>query len=326
MAVNEAIFDEERWQYIEPQRGIPTRIWRGLLTFAKRKPLGAFGGVLILTPVLACVFGPGFTINPFFWTFGLINVPVTFPQLTPFDYDEYTLGQDVLVPPNGTHPFGTDHLGRDLFSRLLYGGRLSFAIGWSVFAISSVMSLSLTIICAYYIRTVDLIMQRVIEIVGFLPDLILIITLFSIYGANPITLILTLGILRGFDTGRVLRSVIIGVKALPFIEAAKTLGATDMRVIRRHIIPQIAYLIIVNATGALASVLLVESGLAILGFGLDPNYPTLGNLLNNSRQYLRVAPHLAIFPGLFIFMLLLGARLLGDALRDVLDPRLRGSR
>ncbi|MPZ47939.1 MAG: ABC transporter permease subunit [Dehalococcoidia bacterium] len=311
-----AITDAERWEDIPKVYSLPQKIWRGLAFFVRRKPLGAFGAVLLLTPVIASIFGPGFS---------LIG-PIEFPRLTPYGYNEYELNKDILLNPSLTHPMGTDHLGRDLFSRLLYGGRLSFAIGWSVYALSSLMSISLTIISAYYIRTVDLLLQRVVEIVNFLPDIILIITLFSIYGANPITLILTLAVLRGFDTGRVLRSVVIGVKTMPFIEAAKTLGASDGRIIRKHIFPQIAYLIIVYATGALASAVLIESGLAILGVGLDPTYPTFGNLLNGSRQYLRTAPHLALFPGLVIFMLLLGARLLGDALRDVLDPRLRGSK
>jgi peptide/nickel transport system permease protein len=290
-------------------------MWRGFATFCRRKPLGAFGLFLLLTPVMASIFGPGINLGP-----------IHIPSLVGYQYNDYVLGKDVLQGPSLSHPFGTDHLGRDVLARLLYGGRLSLFIGWSVFAISHMISIPFTIVCAYYIRTVDLIGQRIVEIVRFLPDLILIITLFSIYGATPLTLILTLGVLRGFDTSRVLRSVVIGVKALPFIEAAKTLGASDGRIILRHVMPQISYLIIVNATGSLASVVLVESGLAILGFGLNPSYPTYGNMLNGSRQYLRVAPWLAIFPGMAIFCLLLGSRLLGDALRDVLDPRLRGSR
>jgi peptide/nickel transport system permease protein len=306
---------EGNWDYVAPPPSTPVKILRGLLFFIKRKPLGAFGAVLLLTPVMLSVFGPGLNIGP-----------IHLPALVGYRYNEYTLGQDILLGPSASHPMGTDHLGRDLLSRLAYGGRWSFFIGWSVYFLSSTMSITLTIISAYYIRTVDLLLQRLVEIVNFLPDLIMIITLFSIYGANPYTLILTLAVLRGFDTGRVLRSVVIGVKGLPFIEAAKVIGASDGRVIRRHILPQVAYLIIVYATGALASAVLVESGLAILGVGLDPTYPTFGNLLNESRQYLRIAPHLAIFPGMIIFMLLLGARLLGDALRDVLDPRLRGSR
>jgi peptide/nickel transport system permease protein len=289
---------------------LSTRIVRGIRVFARRKPLGFAGGILLLFPILAAIILPG--VGPL-------------PSILKYGYQEYTLGQDILLAPSGEHFFGTDHLGRDLFSRLLYGSRLSYMIGFSVFAISSTMSITLTILCAYYIRTVDLILQRVIEVVGYLPDLILIITLFSIYGASPLTLILTLGILRGFDTGRILRSLVISVRGMPYIEAAKSLGATDRRIILRHILPQIGFLIIVQTTNGLASAVLVESGLAILGFGLDPTYPTLGNLLNGSRQYLRVAPWLALFPGLTIFMLLLGARLLGDALRDVLDPRLRGS-
>jgi peptide/nickel transport system permease protein len=294
---------------------LPLRAFRGLATFARRKPLGAFGAVILIVPVLAAIILPGFDIGP-----------LHFPSLLKYRYNEYVLGQDQYQGPSWKHLMGTDQIGRDLFSRLLYGSRLSYFIGWSVFAISSVMSVSLTLVSAYYIRSVDLILQRIIEIIGHLPQLILIVALFSIYGAKPLTLILTLAVLRGFNTSRILRSVVIQVRTLPFIESARAIGATDGRIILRHVLPQVGYLIIVNATGGLAAAVLAESGLAILGVGLDPSYPTFGNLLNGSRQYLRVAPWLALFPGFTIFLLLLGARLLGDALRDVLDPRLRGSR
>jgi peptide/nickel transport system permease protein len=289
------------------------RIYSGLVSFGRRKPLGMFGGILLLIPVLASVFLPGLDL-------GLFQLP----RVVKYKYDYYQLGQHILEGPSWDHPFGTDQLGRDLMSRLFFGSRMSYIIGWSVFLISSVISTSLTVVSAYYIRTVDLIMQRVIEIIGFLPDLILLIALFSIYGATPVTLILTLGILNGINTGRVLRSVVIGVQAMPYIEAARSIGASDKRIILKHVLPQVGYLIIVTSTGALAGAILAESGLAILGFGLSPTYPTFGNLLNDSRQYLRAAPWLAIFPGLALFMVLLGSRLLGDALRDVLDPRLRG--
>jgi peptide/nickel transport system permease protein len=302
----------EQWLR-DQKRSVPARIVGGLVSFARRKPLGAFGAMLILVPVFLAIFGPGISIGP-----------ITIPGITQ-DYRAYSLGEDVLVGPSSEHIMGTDAIGRDLFARLVYGARWSFIIGGSVFVISSSISVTMTIVSAYFIRSADLILQRVIEIINFLPDLILIISLFSIYGATPITLILTLGVLRGFDTSRVLRSLVISVRGMPFVEAARSLGATDGRIIRRHILPQVAFFIIVAATGQLAAAVLVESGLAILGFGLDPNYPTFGNLLNASRQFLRSAPHLAIFPGLVIFMILLGSRLLGDALRDVLDPRLRGS-
>jgi peptide/nickel transport system permease protein len=302
----------EQWQRDE-KRSILTKIVSGLWSFCRRKPLGAFGGLLLLLPVILAIFGPGVSLGP-------LHIPGIMQ-----DYRDYELGKDVLIGPSKEHLMGTDAIGRDLFARLVYGARLSFFIGWSVFFISSTISTTLTIVSAYYIRTADLIIQRLVELFSFVPDLILIIAIFSIYGATPMSLILTLGFLRGFDSSRILRSLVISVRAMPFIEAAKSLGASDMRVIRRHVLPQIAFLIIVTATGGLANAVLVESGLAILGFGLDPNYPTFGNLLNASRQFLRSAPHLALFPGLVIFMLLLGSRLLGDALRDVLDPRLRGS-
>lgn len=302
----------EGWQ-TEQQRAWPARILRALVTFARRKPLGAAGGVLVLTPLAAAIFLPGFDL-------GIIQLP----NLLPYHHNHYVLGQDVLLSPSLDHPFGTDDRGRDLFSRLIYGSRLSFLIGFGVFLIATTMSTTLTMLSAYYIRTVDLVLQRIVEIIGFLPDLVLIIALFSIYGATPITLIITLGVLSGFNTGRVLRSLVIGVKGQPFIEAAKSIGAGDSRIIVRHVLPQVAFWIIVAATTGVSQAIVVESGLAILGIGIDPSYPTLGNLLNSSRLFLRDAPWLALFPGLIIFMVLLGSRLLGDALRDVLDPRLRG--
>lgn len=294
-------------------RSLPMRVGGSLATFARRKPLGAFGALLVLFILCASFLLPGLDL-------GVVETP----KLIRYTPTEAELGQDILVGPSSDHLMGTDHLGRDTFSRLLVGIRTSLLIGGSVFAISITLSTLLTLFTAYYIRTVDLIMQRIFEVVAFLPDLILIVAIFSIFGAKPLPLILTLGLLRGVDTSRVLRSVIIGIRGLPYIEAAKSLGASDKRVILKHVFPNVAFLIIISATGAIALALVIEAGLAILQIGIDPNTPTIGNLLNGSRNYFRTAPHLAIFPGLALFGLLLGFRLLGDALRDVLDPRLRG--
>lgn len=197
-------------------------------------------------------------------------------------------------------------------------------IGGAVFAISIVLSTFLTLFSAYYVRTVDLIMQRVFEVVSFLPELILIVAMLSIFGATPLALILILGVLRGFNDSKVLRSLVFSVRAQPYIEAAKTVGASSNRIITRHIFPNVAYFLVITATNAVAVALVIESGLAILGIGVDPNTPTIGNLLESSRDHFRVAPYLAVIPGLALFALLLGLRLLGDALRDVMDPRLRG--
>ncbi|HXH22118.1 MAG TPA: ABC transporter permease [Dehalococcoidia bacterium] len=291
---------------------IPTNLYR----FTRRKPLGAFGGFLVLLLLVMAVTGGGLS--------AIVNRDM--PSIAPYHYNEYKLGQDRLKGPSSEHWFGTDEFGRDVFSRLLYGAGVSVTIGVGVFALSTTLSTFLTMISGYYVTSVDLILQRFIEIFGVLPDLIILISLMAIYGASPLTFVLTLGILNGINTSRVLRSVIIGLRGMPYIEAAKAIGATDKRILRHYILPNVFYLIIVGATGGISGAIQAEAGLAIIGVGLNPNFPTWGTMLNASRELLRVAPWLAIFPALMLAMTIFGFRLLGDALRDVLDPRLRGSR
>jgi len=303
-----------------PEPGFPASWLQGIWKFTRRKPLGAFGGVLVVVLLVFAAFGAGFTI-PF------INLHV--PRIAPYYYNDYDLlkvRDTKLQGPSLSHIMGTDQLGRDVFSRLLYGARLSVSMGLGVFFISTILSTTLTLTSAYYIRTVDLIMQRVIEVIRFLPELILLIALFSIYGGTPLTFILTLGVINGVNTSRVLRSIVIGLRGMPFIESAKAIGASDKRVILSHILPNVMYYIIVSATQAVAGAIVAEAGLAIIGFGISPTYPTWGNMMNASREFLRVAPWLAIFPAMMIALTIFGFRLMGDALRDVLDPRLRGSR
>lgn len=290
------------------------RALSAVVTFSRRKPLGAFGAVLFMIPVLAAFLLPGLDL-------GVVELP----RVIKYSAEDYTLGTGVLESPSSDHWMGTDVRGRDLFARLLMGTRMSFILGGSIFAISIVMSTAIVLFSAYYVRTVDLVAQRMVEIFAFLPDLILLVALFSVFGADPLTFVLTVGLLRGVDTSRILRSLVIQVRSLPFIEAARSIGATNNRIILHHVFPQVFFLIILQVTSGIAIALLIEAGLQVLGFGIV-NTPTLGNLLNGSRQYLRTAPWLAIAPGMVLFMVLLGARLLGDALRDVLDPRLRGSR
>jgi peptide/nickel transport system permease protein len=291
---------------------IPVNLYR----FARKKPLGAFGGFLILILLFMAITGGG--LEPLF------NRPL--PSIAPYHYNEYTLGRDRLVGPSSNHWFGTDQLGRDLFSRILYGAGLSLFIGIATFSISTTLSTTITLVSGYYVTSVDLILQRFIEVFGVLPDLIILISLMAIYGATPWTFVLTLGVLNGINTSRVLRSVVIGLRGQPFIEAAKAIGADDKRILLKYILPNVFFLIIVGATAGVSGAIAAEAGLAIIGFGLDPTFPTWGTLLNNSREFLRIAPHLAIFPAFMLAMTIFGFRLLGDALRDVLDPRLRGSR
>lgn len=292
------------------------RVPINLYKFARRKPLGAFGGFLIAILFFLAITGGG--------TEPLFNRSM--PSIAPYHYNEYELGRNRLASPSSQHWFGTDQLGRDLFSRIIYGAGLSLFIGVTTFAISTSLSTTITLVSGYYVTSVDLILQRFIEVFGVLPDLIILISLMAIYGATPWTFVLTLGVLNGINTSRVLRSVVIGLRGQPFIEAAKSIGADDKRILLKYILPNVFFLIIVGATAGVSGAIIAEAGLAIIGFGLDPTFPTWGTLLNNSREYLRVAPHLAVFPGIMLAMTIFGFRLLGDALRDVLDPRLRGSR
>lgn len=292
------------------------RVPGNLVKFAKNKPLGAFGGILVVMLLFLAFAGGGLT--------GIIERDM--PSIAPYRYDEYKLGQDKLEGPSSTHLFGTDELGRDVFSRLLYGAGVSLTIGIGVFLLSTTLSTAITMVSGYYVTSIDLVLQRFIEIFGVLPDLIILISLMAIYGANPLTFVLTLGVLGGINTSRVLRSVIIGIRGMPYVEAAKSIGASDRRIMIHYILPNVFFLIIVSATSSISGAITAEAGLAVIGFGLNPSFPTWGTMLNASRELLRVAPWLAIFPAMMLALTIFGFRLLGDALRDVLDPRLRGSR
>jgi peptide/nickel transport system permease protein len=308
-----------------PERSILRRMPSTLWKFTRRKPLGAFGALLVFVLCLMALGGGGLSqvgikIPSLYETvFGAVGLPH-------YGYNAYVLGKHKLEGPSWQHWFGTDQLGRDVFSRIMYGAGVSIYLGIGVLIISTALSTSLTLISGYYVTTVDLVLQRVVEIFHVVPQFILIIALFGIYGGTPTTLLLTLGILGGFSTSRILRSLVIGIRGQPYIEATKSIGASDMRILMRHVLPNVFYLIIVSATGAVSAVIATEAGLAIIGIGLDPTFPTWGNLLNASREQLRVAPWLALAPAGVLAMSIFGFRLLGDALRDVLDPRLRGSR
>jgi peptide/nickel transport system permease protein len=323
VAIQETLRLEHEPEIFAPERPLPLRIPSGLVKFTRRKPLGAFGALLVLVLCLMALGGGGLSqvginIPSLYQTvFGWIGLPN-------YGYNEYVLGKHKLEGPSWDHWFGTDQLGRDVFSRIMYGAGVSMYLGIGVLLISTAISTSLTLVSGYYVTSVDLVLQRVIEIFHVVPQLILVIALFGIYGGTPTTLLLTLGVLGGFSTSRVLRSVVIGIRGQPYIEATKAIGAGDKRILLRHILPNVFYLIIVSSTGAVSGVIATEAGLAIIGIGLDPSFPTWGNMINAARDQMRVAPWLEIAPAAVLAMSIFGFRLLGDALRDVLDPRLRG--
>jgi peptide/nickel transport system permease protein len=296
------------WETLRPAPppALPVRVGKGLIKFCRKKPLGALGGAIVLLLLFAAVFGP---------------------FVAPYRYDEYQLGRRTrLQPPSAEHLMGTDQLGRDVFSRLLYGARISVFIGLGVVLISTVLSTTISVVSGYYVTSIDLVLQRVLEIWIAMPDLIILIALMGIYGANPLTLVLTVGILRGLGGSRLLRGMVIQLRGAPYVEAARACGASDTRILVHHILPNIFFLIVVGATAGVAGAIAAEAGLAVLGFGISPTYPTWGVMIQASREFLRTAPWMAIFPVMALSLVIYGFGLLGDALRDVVDPRLRGGR
>ena len=284
------------------------RLWRGLIRFCRTKPLGAFGAVIVIM-LVAMAFFPGIFTNQ--------N-----PNPSPPPLAERYEG------PSVSHWFGTDNFGRDMYTRLVYGARTSITIGFGVVLISSVLAALLGVVSGYFGGWADMLIQRLVDIGIALPGLIFIILVVTTLQNLPVTLriIMPVGILVALGSSRVIRGAAISAKQNQYVEAARVIGATDKRIIARHVLPNVMAVVIVGASIQIGGAVLVESALSFLGYGIPPPTPSWGRMLNESRQQLSNYPHLVIFPTLAIFLTVYSFNMLGDALRDVLDPRLRGSR
>ncbi len=289
-------------------RPLPFRVLTGIRQFVVRKPLGALGGFIILMMVSAAAL-----------TFlGLAD------NITGYRYDHQVLS-DRLQGASWEHKLGTDQLGRDMFSRLFYGSKVSITIGFLAVAISQSIAATVGIVSGYYGGKFDFIFQRVVDIWQALPGLVALIFLISVFGVSQLILVLAIGVLAAPGASRVIRGATLGIRNNQYIEAATVLGASDFRIIMRHILPNVMHIIIIGASVSIGAAVLVESTLAFLGFGLPPPFPTWGRMLNNAREY-TTHPMLAIWPGLALTITVFAFNVFGDALRDVWDPRLRGSR
>ena len=293
---------------LQPQPSGAVRLRRGLIRFCRTKPLGAFGAVIVIM-LVAMAFFPGIFTNQ--------N-----PNPSPPPLAERYEG------PSVSHWFGTDNFGRDMYTRLVYGARTSITIGFGVVLISSVLAALLGVVSGYFGGWADMLIQRLVDIGIALPGLIFIILVVTTLQNLPVTLriIMPVGILVALGSSRVIRGAAISAKQNQYVEAARVIGATDTRIIARHVLPNVMAIVIVGASIQIGGAVLVESALSFLGYGIPPPTPSWGRMLNESRQQLSNYPHLVIFPTLAIFLTVYSFNMLGDALRDVLDPRLRGSR
>ena len=280
------------------RNGFFSRLWRD-------KPLGAVGGVVLLLFVLCGVFA------------GFIS-PYEFNEIAPADR---------LQAPSLAHWFGTDNLGRDVLSRCLYGAQLSVIIGCSGAALATLISGLVGIISGYFGGKVDMLVQRLVDAWMSFPDLIVLIVVVSVLGPGMLQIIGTLGLLLGIGGSRIVRSAVVSVREHMYVHAAQSTGASSLRILWRHVLPNVMPPIIVLFTTRVGSVILAESGLAFLGLGVPPPAPTWGSMLSGSgRTYMFQGPWLALAPGLCLTAVVYATNVFGDALRDLLDPRMRGSR
>jgi peptide/nickel transport system permease protein len=271
----------------------------------RTKPLGAAGGVVFLIFLFCGVFAD-------------FLAPYGMNEISPINR---------LKPPSLEFPFGTDNLGRDMLSRCLYGAQLSVIIGLSAATLATVVSVVIGILTGYLGGKTDMVTQRFVDAWMSFPDLIILIVVVSVLGPGMIQIIGTLGLLLGIAGSRIIRSAVVSVRENMYVHAAQSIGSTTGRILWRHILPNILPPIIVLFTTRVGAVILAESGLSFLGLGVPPPAPTWGGMLSGGgRTYMFQGPWLALAPGLCLTVVVYATNVFGDALRDLLDPRLRGSR
>ncbi len=251
----------------------------------------------------------------------LALLSVLAPLVSPYDPEKTAL---LLIhePPSIAHPFGTDGIGRDLATRILYGGRVSLAVG--VLAMTVAISLGTLIggIAGFYGRWIDATLMRLVDVMFSFPRLFLLIIISALFrGMSPATIIVALGLLSWMTTARLVRASFLSLKEREFVTAAHCVGARDRRIIWRHILPNSLAPIIVAATLGVAGAIITESTLSFLGLGIQPPTPSWGNMLEDATDELNRAPWTGVFPGLVIFLAVVSINFIGDGLRDALDPR-----
>ena len=272
------------------------------LRFAREKPLGTIGGVIIL---------------------GLLVMAVFADRIAPYAYDESIAR---MKPPSARFWMGTDNLGRDIWSRVVYGARISVTVGFATVALATLIATAIGISSAYVGGAYDIVVQRVVDAWMSFPGLVIVLSLMAALGPGLLNLILALSVLGAAGASRVIRGSTLSLMQNPYIEAARAIGAGHARVILCYVLPNVMATILILATIGLGTVILAEAGLSFLGFGIPPPYPSWGGMLSGSgRTFMYYAPWMALFPGVAISLAVFGFNMLGDALRDVLDPRLRGS-
>lgn len=269
------------------------------------KPLGAAGGTIFVAFLLCGIFA---------------NV------LAPYGANDTNV-LNRLAAPSLEYPMGTDYVGRDVLSRVLIGGQLSMIVGFAAAALATVVSVILGVLSGYFKGWVDLVIQRMVDAWMTFPGLVLLIVVISVTGPGLPQIVVILGLQYGIAGSRIVRGAVISVREHMYVHAARSIGAGTAHTLIRHVLPNIMPVVIVLFTTRVGAVILAEAGLSFLGLGVPPPQPTWGGMLAGSgRAYMYVGPWLALAPGLCLTVVVFSVNIFGDALRDLLDPRMRGLR
>jgi peptide/nickel transport system permease protein len=271
----------------------------------REKPLGLLGAFIVFT---------------------LLGIAVFADVIAPYGYAQTSLLQR-FRPSSPEHWLGTDQLGRDLLSRIIYGARVSLTVSLGATAIGTLLGTAIGVTSAFFGGRYDLGVQRGVDAWESIPNLLLLLTIISMVGPGLFNVLAVLGLSFGIQNSRIIRGAALSVKENAYIEAAQAFGGSSRRIMLSHMLPNVAAIIIVVATIGLGNLILVEAALSFLGFGVPPPYPTWGGMLSlQGLSYMYQAPWLAIWPGVVLSVAVFGFNMFGDALRDLLDPRLRGGR
>lgn len=274
---------------------------REILSGLLKHPMGMFGGTFLSLFVVAVLLAPWLSPHS--------------PTETRFD--------SLLRPPSFAHPFGTDELGRDVLARVLFGGRISLIVGICSVAVATLIGGFWGLLAGYFRGWVDSLLMRLVDALLSFPFLVLAIVLAAVLGPGMLNAILAIAAVISPAVARLVRGQALAEMEKDYVSAAMALGASHLRILFRHILPNISGPLIVQGSFSSANAILAEATLSFLGLGVQPPTPSWGSMLNAARGYLEYAPWLAIFPGLAIFLVVLSLNLLGDVLRDFLDPRTR---
>lgn len=275
-----------------------------LVRMVKQKPLAVMGGIIVIVMLLVGIFAD---------------------NAAPYGENDFNLSIR-LEPPGSGSVLGTDNLGRDLLSRIIYGTRISMYVSLGVATISTLLCTIIGGVSAYLGGKVDMVVQRFVDAIMCFPPLVLVMTIIALIGTGLLQVIVVLGLLGGIGgRTRVVRSAVFAIKQNVYLDAAKAIGVSDAMILLRHILPNIMAPIIVLFTLEMGNAILAEATLSFLGFGIPPPAPSWGGMLSmGGRQYMLMAPWMALWPGLALALVVYGINMFGDGLRDILDPRLRG--